>query len=188
MTFVYTHTQMQNRFITTSLIALCLAAVPSLESCKKEDIEPDTTQNTTNNSPTPTVVFSFKEGTTVITADSAKAILYTSGMLGAQGSRKLDVYAFKNGQQIIEFHFSPKTGTQPVAQNGTSAWLSYITNNGNTYPDDFYHCSTGNFSLSVCDTINNKITGTFDFVGSNGTTNKTITEGSIAITVIKKQN
>lgn len=179
---------MKNRAFSTALIALCLLVLPTVESCKKEETEPATTQNNTTTAPTTPVVFSFKEGTNTITADSAKAILYTSGMIGAQGARRLDVYAFKNGQQIIEFHFSPKTGNQAVAQNGSSAWLSYITNNGNTYPDDFYHCTSGTFSLSVCDTINNKITGSFDFVGSNGTTNKTITEGSIAITVIKKQN
>lgn len=179
---------MKNRVFNTAFIALTFLLIPSLESCKKETTEPDTTTNTTNTPVTPTPALSFKEGANTIVADSAKAILYTSGMAGVQGTRKLDIYAFKNGQQIIEFHFSPKTGTQPVAQNGSSAWLTYITNNGTTYPDDFYHCSSGNFSLSACDTINNNITGTFDFVGSNGTTNKIITEGSIAITVVKKQN
>lgn len=179
---------MFNRVKTIALLAITFSFLFLVGGCKKEEAPPAASDNNESSNPAPAAAFSFKEASNLIVVDSAKAILYTSGMVGAQGTRKLDVYAFKNGQQILEFHFSPKTGTQTVSQNGNSAWLTYITNNGNTYPDDFYHCTSGNFNLLVCDTINNSISGTFDFTGSNGTLNKTITEGKIVVSVIKKQN
>ena len=100
--------------------------------------------------------------------------------------REIDLYAYKGGKQVLEFHFQPKTGKQIVATNFSTAWLTYITNGG-LVMEDFYNGISGNFNLTLCDTINNKIVGTFYFVGSNGSANKTITEGNINIAKINKK-
>lgn len=161
-------------------------------ACKKKDESPDTTNTTTGSTTstisTPTAALVFTEGGQTITADSAKAVLYTSSDVGGPRKRKIDIYGFKNGQQIVEMHFKPQTGDQAVAQNFESAWLTYMTNNGNTYPDDYYNCSSGAFNLSMCDTTNKKIVGSFSFTGSNGTVSKNISAGALTINSIKIQN
>ena len=100
--------------------------------------------------------------------------------------REIDIYAFKGGMQVLEFHFLPKPGIQPVSQDFNSAWLTYITNNGATFPSDYNHCVSGNFNLTTCDTIANKIIGSFNFIGNNGTSNKSITAGTININTLKR--
>jgi len=62
-----------------------------------------------------------------------------------------------------------------------------MTNNGMNYPNDYYNCTSGNFNLTACDTVNNSITGTFSFIGNNGTASKTISNGTLNIIKIKKQ-
>ncbi len=169
--------------LATGLFLLTIA-------CKKKNTSTSDSSSgtsTTGGAPTSTGPVSYKEGSTDITADSANAVLYTTSDIGGPRTRKIDIYAFKAGKQVLEFHFSPKTGAQNVAQNFSSAWLTFMTNNGMNYPGDYYGCTTGHFSLSVCDTVNNKITGTFDFTGNNGSSDKNITNGSIQLTKLKKQ-
>jgi hypothetical protein len=50
--------------------------------------------------------------------------------------------------------------------NLNNAWLTYVA--GDNFPTDQYDSRGGTFNLSVCDTINKKVKGTFSFVGTNG--------------------
>ena len=163
----------------SSIIVVLILMLASI-SCKKTDSEPSNNSTPTSNS---TAAISYNDGTSV-SVDSAQAVLYTAG--GGVIQREIDIYAFKGGKQVLEFHFQPKTGSQPVAQNFASAWLTYLTNNMANYPEDYYNCKSGNFNLTTCDTVANKIIGTFDFIGNNGTIDKSITAGKINISKIKK--
>ena len=168
---------------TTAVIAL---ATVLIFSCKKKtDPAPAANPATTTTGGTTTGggVLSYNDGTSV-TVDSAQAILYTTNA-GSAIHRHIDVYGFKAGKQVVEFHFLPKTGAQTVAQNFDSAWLTYYTNNGATTGDN-YNSTSGSFNLTTCDTIGNKLIGTFNFVGNNGSVNKTISNGTINIIKIKK--
>jgi len=162
------------------IIAILSVSIFSF-SCKKTE----TVSNTLpiNNS---SAAITYNDGT-FIAVDSANAVLYTTNPGGGGMQREIDIYAFKGGMQVLEFHFLPKTGVQNVAQDFNSAWLTYITNNGISFPDDYYHCISGYFNLSGCDTVTNKIIGTFNFIGSNGTVNKPITAGTININSLKRQ-
>lgn len=180
-----------NKTISTLAIS-ALLTVFSISACKKKESQPapstnstTTTGGTTGGTTTGGAVISYSESA-IVNVDSANAVLYTTNP-GSGNQREIDIYAFKGGNQVLEFHFLPKTGTQPVAQNFSSAWLTFMTNNGMNFPGDYYNCTSGNFNLTTCDTVTNKIIGTFDFIGNNGTTNKNITSGTINITKIKKQ-
>jgi hypothetical protein len=114
-------------------------------------------------------------------------VLYTFNEVGGPRKRKIDINAFKAGKQVMEFHFKPLTGAQAVLADFENAWLTYIINNGLSYPGDYFDGSTGNFNLTVCDTVNNSLSGAFNFVGSNGSSTKTITSGNINLVKLKKQ-
>jgi hypothetical protein len=163
-------------FKTIAIFTVALAMI----SCKKEETSTTTTPITNSTSP-----ISYNDGADV-SVDSANAVLYSTNP-GTGPQREIDIYGYKNGKLVLEFHFLPKTGTQPVAQSLASAWLTYLTNNGAVYPSDYYHCKSGNFNLTTCDTIANKIVGTFDFIGNNETSDKSISSGKINITKIKRQ-
>ncbi len=159
---------------TTFLAILLLAVI--FTSCKKSD-------NSTPPTPGGSGAFSYKvDAGATVTVDSANATLY-----GANNHRQIDVYAFKGGKQVMEFHFAPKTGDQVVGSTlGSSALLTYMET-----PTASYDSQSGSFNLSVCDTIGKKIVGTFSFVGkqypyTNGTTH-TITEGQMTVTKLSKQ-
>ena len=150
-------------------------------ACKKKDntTAPSSTTNTTLTG------FNFKVDGTLITADSANAVLYNNG-----GSREIDVYVFKGviagtstANEVLEMHFRPKTGSQNVVANFSNAWLTYFANT-----TDYYDGSSGHFNITTCDTVNNKIAGTFDFIGTNtSSATKNITEGNIVVSKITKQ-
>lgn len=178
---------MKKTFFPVLSAALLIASI--LLSCKKKETspeptpEPSQTSTTTGGTTTGNGQLSYNDGNS-ITVDSANATLYTNSV---SNQRHLDVYGFKSGKQVVEFHFKPITGAQTVAQNFNGAWLTYLTNNGLSYPNDYYNCTTGNFNLTTCDTVGNKLIGTFDFVGSNSVSTKTISAGTINIDKIKKQ-
>jgi hypothetical protein len=60
-----------------------------------------------------------------------------------------------------------------------------MTNNGIS-GSDIYDGVSGSFNLTTCDTVANKLVGTFSFIGNNGTANKSITAGTININAIKR--
>lgn len=129
--------------------------------------------------------FTYRVDGTAVTVDSAKAVLYTLGV--APFNREIDVYAFKGGQQVLEFHFLPKTGAQTVSASFGNAWLTYITNDGLNFPGDYYTGVSGSFNLSICDTTAKKLSGTFAFTGNNGSASKNISEGNLVINTITVQ-
>ncbi|MFZ4400712.1 MAG: hypothetical protein ACOYO1_11800 [Bacteroidales bacterium] len=167
---------MKTKYYTITLLTVSLF----IFSCKKT--ETSSNSPTTNN---PSAAITYNDGA-LVAVDSANAVIYSTNPTGSGMQREIDVYAFKGGMQVLEFHFLPKTGSQAVSQDFNSAWLTYMTNNGASFPVDYYNCVSGNFALTTCDTIANKIIGTFDFIGNNGTVNKQITNGTININVLKR--
>lgn len=156
------------------ILSLSFVFIMIISACNKSG---DSTTSTPTPTPTPSG-FTFKVDGNLITVDSANAIIYTSG-----GARTIDVYIWKGknsgnmASEVMEMHFAARSGSQP------NVLLSY-------YPNDttYFNSSSSNFNLTTCDTIGNKLEGTFDFVGtsSSGLT-KSITEGKIVVTKISKQ-
>jgi len=128
----------------------------------------------------------FKVDGTATTAGTVQATLYTNVVAGG---RYIDIYGFQGEDQILEFHFPAKTGNFAAQQSFdmTTSWLTYLTNDGANFPGDYFNSTSGTINVTTCDTINNKIVATFNFVGSNTTVNKTITEGSLNISGITHQ-
>jgi hypothetical protein len=163
--------------ITKTSVTVMLLLLAAFTSCKKND------NSNPAKKPTTLGAFSYKvDGGGTVTVDSANAILYTTGKV-----REIDVFAFKGGQQVMEFHFSPKTGDQSVGGGfGSAALLTYMES-----PTASYDSQSGNFNLSVSDTIGKKIVGTFNFVGKQypytSGTSHTITEGQMTVTKLIKQ-
>lgn len=139
-------------------------------SCEKSDTNEQTGNNT---------AISYKAEGTGIVADSAHAVLYTLGI--APFNRMIDVFAYKSGVEVLEFHFKPTTGTYVADGTFSNAWLTYKT--GTSFPNDYYHSTSGTLTLSVCDTVSKKIEATFNFNGSNGSSSKSITEGTMKINI-----
>jgi hypothetical protein len=145
--------------------------------CKKSTTNnPSTTTTTTNN-------FSYKLDGTAMTIDSAKATLYTLGL--APYNRMIDVFAFKGGLEVLEFHFKPVTGSSIADGTFANSWLTYKS--GINFPNDYFNSTSGSLNITLCDTINKKIEGTFNFVGNNGTTNKNITDGVLKVDITSVQ-
>lgn len=144
-----------------------------LLSCKK-----DTTTTTTTSS----TKFTFKlDGGSAISVDSANATLYST-----KTGRQMDIYAYKGGVEILEFHFDPKAGSKTVGTTlGSTAFLTYMES-----PTKSYDSQSGTFTLTTCDTVGKKVEGDFSFVAKQypytGTTIKTITEGHLLVTKITK--
>lgn len=125
--------------------------------------------------------FTYKVNGIASTADSAIAVLY-----GPKSSRGMDIYSQTGKKEGMEFHFSPKTGVQPVGSltGGNGILLTYYDPNSVEYDSQ-----SGSFNLSTCDTLK-KIEGDFSFLGkmqSPGTGTKTITEGHLIVTKILHQ-
>lgn len=134
----------------------------------------------------PAAGLTFKVDGTAVTATDMQATLYSNPVAGG---RYIDVYAYVGSNQVLEFHFPPKTGSFPANQtmDMSNSWLTYITNNGINYPADYFNSTSGTIEVTTCDTINNKIVATFSFVGDNSTTTKNITDGGINLTEITHQ-
>jgi len=129
---------------------------------------------------------SFKVDGNATTLEIVQATLYTNTVAGG---RYIDIYGFQGTDQVLEFHFPAKIGDFAAQQSFdmTTSWLTYLTNDGANYPGDYFNSTSGTINVTTCDTINNKIVATFNFVGSNTTVNKTITEGSLNISGITHQ-
>jgi hypothetical protein len=166
-----THTKiLRNAFWAMLLLPLAFT------SCKKND------QSSTEVTTTGSGAFSYKaDGVATSSVDSAYAVLY-----GPKTSRAMDVYSFKGKKEAMEFHFSPKTGSQTVGSlSGGGILLTFYDPNGIEFDSQ-----SGSFNLTTCDTLNKKIEGTFSFVGkmqAPGTGTKTITEGHLLVTKIYHQ-
>ena len=155
---------------------LLLASIVS--SCTKDS----STNNSTSSSASGGTSYKVDGGST-ITVDSTNAVLYTNF---ATKVRTIDVYAFKAGKQVLEFHFLPKTGNQVVYNaQGATASLSFLENQTASFD-----AQSGSFNLTVCDTIGKKIVGTFGFVGKlypyTANTAHTISEGKLSVTKLTK--
>ncbi|MBP6623556.1 MAG: hypothetical protein KA198_00200 [Chitinophagaceae bacterium] len=145
-------------------------------SCKKSS----TNQETTN---PPANAYTFKLDGSEIKVDSARATLYTLGV--APFGRMIDVYAFKGGVQMLEFHFRPVTGEVTADGTFTNAWLTLKT--GQVFPTDYYNSISGKLTVTQCDTINKKVVCGFNFVGSNGSVTKNITDGNLTVDITQVQ-
>lgn len=153
-----------------SIATLLLACVSS--SCSKKD------SSTTTPTPTSTGI-TFKVDGTSVSCDSANAVLYTSSLTS---KRMIDVFAFKGGITVLEFHFQPKTGNVPADKTFDNSWLTWAN------ATDNFHSKSGTLKLSKCDTISNSIEATFDFVGENfsATATHNITEGTMTLNKITR--
>src|ERR1700712_4408862 len=135
-------------------------------SCKKDTTTATTTTSTSTN-------FTFKlNGGSATSVDSASARLYST-----KSGRQMDIYAYKGGAEILEFHFDPKAGSKTVGTTlGTGAFLTYMESSIKSYDSQ-----SGTFTLTTCDTIGKKIEGDFSFIAKQypytAATVKTITEG-----------
>lgn len=162
----------------TKLILSAFAVAATLFACteKEETPQPNSNNNTNNSSG-----ITFKADGAAITCDSASATLYTLRV--SPFNRMIDVYGYKNGATVIEMHFQPKTGTVPADKTFTNSWLTYAD------ATDYYDCKSGSLNITTCDTTNNKIVATFNFIGENmgGTSTKTITEGTLNINGMNKR-
>lgn len=154
------------------LIILILSSGILISSCKKSSTT-TTTNNTTSSS------FSYKVDGSTMTIDSAKATLYTLGV--SPFNRMIDVYAFKGGVEVLEFHFKPSTGTSIADGTFANSWLTYKS--GTNFPADYFNSTSGTLNVTLCDTVNKKIEGTFNFIGNNGSSNKNITEGVMKVDI-----
>jgi hypothetical protein len=149
---------------------LAIVSIVIFSSCKK-------TSTTVDPVPAASGAFTFKvDGGATITVDSANAAIYNRIGFG----RFIDVYAFKGGTQVLEFHFAPTTGVKDAA----TTLLSYLTKT----PLNSYDSQSGSLNLITCDTVTNKLIGDFNFVGKSFNSNeiKTITEGHMVVTKIIK--
>lgn len=140
--------------------------------------------------PTPTPVVSgkttFKLNGVQITADEVTATHYTNSVAGG---KYIDVFVKKAGKEVLELHFPANTGTFPAQQSFdmTSSWLTYKSNDGATYPDDYYNSNSGQMKVTTLDMTGKVIKGTFSFNGNNGSANATITEGILYVNQITVQ-
>ena len=168
---------MKSTFLKTAIVCLILV----FSSCSNDDSTPI---------PTPTPISSgktsFKLNGVLITADEVTATHYTNSVAGG---KYIDVFVKKAGKEVLELHFPANMGTYPAQQSFdmTSSWLTYKSNDGATFPDDYYHSTSGEMKISTLDMTGKKIRGTFNFVGNNTSTNATITEGVLVVNQITVQ-
>lgn len=143
-------------------------------ACKKDEANP-----ASNNNNNTSGSFTFKVDGAAVTIDSARAVLYTLGI--PPNNREIDVVAFHGGNEVLEFHFLPRTGAQAAAQNFTEAWLTYKSGGTN------YHSQSGTLTLTTCDTIGGRFEGTFNFVSQGGSATRTITDGNLIVTRFERR-
>jgi hypothetical protein len=167
---------------TTTLLgkAIALTFVVFSISCSS-DSSSSTTPDPVNTATT------FKLDGVLITADETTATLYNNTVAGGM---YIDVYVKKGGKQVLEMHMPATNGNYPaqhVALTMTESWLTYQANEGLNFPDDYFDSNSGTMNLTTCDLVGDELRGTFNFVGNNGTSNKTITEGNLVVSEITHQ-
>ena len=163
----------KNAYPVTMLCLLLVSLCIGSSSCKKSDAS--------NAATTESFTFNL-DGGAAITVDSAKAVMYNYS-----GGRLIDVFAYKGGIEILEFHFAPTTGVKPAGTVlGTGSFLTYMAS-----PVQSFDSQSGSLTVTTCDTVGNKIVGDFNFVAKQapytGSTVKTITEGHMVVTKLTKQ-
>lgn len=166
---------MKTNLLTTVIIFLTLT-ISSCTSDSESSIPPASADKTT-----------FKLDGVLITPDEVTATDYNNTVAGG---RYIDVYVKKGGKQILELHMPAVNGTYPAqhaALTLTSSWLTYQANDGLNFPADYFDSTTGSMKLTTCDLVGNKLRGTFEFVGNNTSSNKTITEGVLVVNTITHQ-
>lgn len=147
-----------------------------MSSCSSDS---NSTSSTTNVTKT-----TFKLDGVLITADQTTATLYNNTVAGGL---YIDINAMKDGVQILEMHMPASTGNYPAqhaALTMTESWLTYQANAGANFPADYFDSTSGTMNLTTCDLTGNKLLGTFNFIGNNTTSNKTITEGHLVVNTI----
>jgi hypothetical protein len=150
----------------SALIVACLFLV----SCSKDS------SSSSSNNPTPSGSNYFKLNGTLITLDSVDVTVYDN----ATGGRYIDVYGFKGTNQVLELHMPAAVGNYPAQHAGftsSNSWLTYQT--GGTESDDYFHSDSGAMNVTTFNESGERLVGTFEFVGNNGTTTKNITEGHL---------
>lgn len=154
-------------------IFLAIAIVALITSCSSDD----------GGSSSGQAGVTFKVDGASATTTDMEAVLYTNVVAGG---RYIDVYAYQGENQLLEFHFPATAGSYEAQQSFdmTTSWLTYLTNDGLNYPGDYFHSTSGTINVTTCDTINNKIVATFNFIGNNGTVDKTITNGTLSLNAI----
>ncbi len=121
----------------------------------------------------------------MITADETTATLYTNPVAGGH---YIDVYATKDGVEVLELHMPASVGNYPAQRSGftlTESWLTYETGGADPILDNF-HSDSGTMDLTTGDLTTDELRGTFNFIGNNGTTTKNITEGKIVVSEITR--
>ena len=159
---------------TFTKLILCACITITALSCKKT--------STTTTPPPASTAFTYKvDSGSVVTVDSATAMLYNL----PGGVRYMDVYAYKAGTEVLEFHFVPKTGSNAVGGGLGGTSMTYMET-----PVSSFDAQSGTLNITTCDTVGNKIVGDFNFVGKvypyTGSTSHTITEGHMVVTKITK--
>lgn len=143
----------------------------------------DSSSSTTVNTPKTT----FKLDGVLITADETTATDYISVI---SGERQIDVSVIKDGKEVLELHMPASVGNFPAEQtvgSTTTSWLTYEANEGMTFPDDYFHSTSGTMNLATVDLPGNKLRGTFNFVGNNTITTKNITDGVLVVNTMTHQ-
>lgn len=164
--------------INTTLKLIFLSLIAFTLSCSDDE-----STSTTESSDKTT----FKLDGVLITADETTATDYI-GVLS--GIRQIDVSVKKDGIEILELHMPASNGTYPAEQtvgSTTTSWLTYEENGGANFPADYYHSTSGTMTLTTTDLVGNKLRGTFNFIGNNTTSNKTITEGILVVNTMTHQ-
>ena len=139
-----------------------------------------------NSNPANTTKTTFKLDGVLITADETDATLYNNTLAGGQ---YIDVYAYKDGVQVLELHMPATVGNYPAQHTGftmSDSWLTYETGGTDPILDNF-HSDSGTMNLTTCDLTADELRGTFNFVANNGTSTKNITEGNLVVTEITHQ-
>jgi hypothetical protein len=165
---------MKSTFLKTAMVVLVVTFV----SCSSDSSD----SNSANANQT-----TFKLDGVLITADETTATDYTSVLTG---ERQIDDYAYKDGIEVLELHMPANVGDYPAEQtigSTTNSWLTYEANDGMTFPDDYFHSTSGMMSLTTVDLSGNKLRGNFNFVGDNTITTKNITEGVLAVNEMTHQ-
>jgi hypothetical protein len=170
---------MKTTFLKTATAIFILV----FASCSNDDA---VTVPTPIPTPIATGSTSFKLNGVLITADEVTATHYTNSVAGG---KYIDVFVKKAGKEVLELHFPANTGTYPAQQSFdmTSSWLTYKSNDGATYPDDYYNSTSGEMKVTTLDMTGKVVKGTFSFVGNNGSSNATITEGVLFVNQITVQ-
>lgn len=144
------------------VLLLSGALLLGVTACKKDNAE--ASQVNTPNGTTP--AFTCKIDGTLFIADSSRLNLYRSGF---------SIIAFKAGSTAFEINLTaPPVRTHSLAAGGSEA-ATYILSN------DFFVNQSGNLTITAFDSTAKSTSGTFTFVGSHNSVNKTFTEGRFSI-------